>query len=108
MALFFRRYINHIYFFYSDVTASNKELSVYVYDRGNRLSNGEDRFLGTCTIVPSLVSKKTVELVFPLKSRPGDNQEVTGDVRLQVTYTNSQAVSIYSKKCKKKKKRLEV
>jgi hypothetical protein len=51
-----------------------------------------------------LVSKKTVELVFPLKSRPGDNQEVTGDVRLQVTYTNSQAVSIYSKKCKKKKK----
>lgn len=68
----------------------NNEISVYVYDRGNKLPNGEDRFLGMSSIKPNLVSDKFVELVFPLHGRPGDDEkEITGDVRLQVTYTNT-------------------
>lgn len=67
---------------------------MFVYDRGNKLPNGEDRFLGMSTIIPCLVNKRTVELIFPLQGRPGDDQEVTGDVRLQVTYSHSKRSSI--------------
>lgn len=69
---------------------------MFVYDRGNKLPNGDDRFLGMSTITPCLVNKRTVELIFPLQGRPGDDQEVTGDVRLQVTYSHSKRVSIKS------------
>ncbi|KAI9472278.1 MAG: protein kinase A catalytic subunit [Benjaminiella poitrasii] len=72
-----------------DVSGGDKELQVFVYDRGNKLPNGEDRFLGMSSIKPNLMNKKTVELIFPLTARPDDEQEVTGDVRLQVTYTNN-------------------
>ncbi|KAI8637696.1 kinase-like domain-containing protein [Parasitella parasitica] len=72
-----------------DVTNGNQEIAVFVYDRGNKLPNGEDRFLGMSSIVPKLVNKKTVELIFPLHGRHGDDQEVTGDVRLQVTFTDA-------------------
>lgn len=86
------QYSHTSYIFYSDVTNSNKEITVFVYDRGNKLPNGEDRFLGMSSIVPNLVNKKTVELIFPLHGRPDDNQEVTGDVRIQVTYSNTKKV----------------
>lgn len=66
---------------------------MFVYDRGNKLPNGEDRFLGMSTISPCLANKRTVELIFPLHGRPEDNQEVTGDVRLQVTYSHNETVS---------------
>ncbi|KAI7901594.1 protein kinase A catalytic subunit [Cokeromyces recurvatus] len=75
-----------------DVSGGDKEIQVFVYDRGNKLPNGEDRFLGMSSIKPNLKNKKTVELIFPLCARPDDDQEVTGDVRLQVTYTNNAKV----------------
>ncbi|CAO0803118.1 unnamed protein product [Mucor circinelloides] len=77
-----------------DVTAGNKEITVFVYDRGNKLPNGEDRFLGMSSIIPNLVNKRTVELIFPLHGRPDDNQEVTGDVRLQVTFIDTKKANL--------------
>ncbi|CAO3624024.1 unnamed protein product [Mucor hiemalis] len=77
-----------------DVTSGNKEITLFVYDRGNKLPNGEDRFLGMSTISPCLVNKRTVELIFPLHGRPGDDQEVTGDVRIQVTYSHTKRSNI--------------
>lgn len=68
---------------------------MFVYDRGNKLPDGQDRFLGMSSIVPNLVSKKTVELIFPLHGRPDDDQEVTGDVRLQVTFIDTKKVILY-------------
>jgi hypothetical protein len=77
----------------SDVNSGNKEISLFVCDRGNKLPNGEDRFLGMSSILPCLLNKKTVELSFPLMGRPNCDQEVTGNVRLQRTYTHDQIVS---------------
>ncbi|KAL0574185.1 hypothetical protein ABG067_009146, partial [Albugo candida] len=71
-----------------DVNKGDSEVTLFVYDRGNKLANGEDRFLGMSAISPCLINKKTVELIFPLHGRPGDEQEVTGDVRLQLTYSH--------------------
>lgn len=79
-------------FFCSDVESGNNEVSVFVYDRGNKLPNGEDRFLGMSSIKPKLINDKFVELIFPLHGRPEDDQEVTGDVRLQVTYKSTKKV----------------
>jgi protein-serine/threonine kinase len=83
---------------YSDVMSGNKKISLFVYDRGNKLSNGQDRFLGMSSIVLNLVNQKTVELIFPLVGRPNDDQEVTGNVRLQVTYSASRKVKTEYKK----------
>ncbi|CEP19277.1 hypothetical protein [Parasitella parasitica] len=77
-----------------DVTSGSQEIAVFVYDRGNKLPNGEDRFLGMSSIVPKLVNKKTVELIFPLHGRPDDDQEVTGDVRVQVTFNDAKKANL--------------
>lgn len=89
----YERRLSGALFFQSDVNSSDKEIFLYVYDRGNKLPNGKDRCLGMSSIVPCLVNNRTVELIFPLKVQPHDQEEVTGDVRLQVTYTHNQAVS---------------
>lgn len=57
-------------------------LQVQIYDR----SIEEECFLGQCEIRPKLVNNHTVDQWFPLTARPGEDHEVTGEIRVQIRY----------------------
>ncbi|KAG2227327.1 hypothetical protein INT45_004282 [Circinella minor] len=74
-----------------DVCNDSDELIVHIYDRGNRLPNGDDRFLGMVTIKPSLVPKKMCDQWHRLVPRADEASQaydgkVTGELRLQTEY----------------------
>ncbi|CDS03338.1 hypothetical protein LRAMOSA00740 [Lichtheimia ramosa] len=76
-----------------DVCNDDDELIIQVYDRGNRLANGDDRFLGQAILKPCLTPKKMVDHWYRLVSRADEaSQEfdgkVTGEIRLQTQYTS--------------------
>ncbi|KAI9275557.1 kinase-like domain-containing protein [Phascolomyces articulosus] len=76
-----------------DVCNDLDELIVHIYDRGNRLPNGDDRFLGMVTIKPSLVPKKMFDQWHRLVPRADEASQaydgkVTGELRLQMEYTS--------------------
>ncbi|KAF7723403.1 hypothetical protein EC973_002047 [Apophysomyces ossiformis] len=69
-----------------DVSNDEVEYQVFVYDRGNRLPNGDERCLGMVTVKPTLTSRKTVDMWFKLEPhRIGE--EASGEIRLQATWT---------------------
>lgn len=89
----------HVLIMYdSDVCNDDDELIIQVYDRGNRLANGDDRFLGQAILKPCLTPKKMVDHWYRLVSRADEaSQEfdgkVTGEIRLQTQYTSVAPVS---------------
>lgn len=66
----------------SDVMNEKSVLQVQIYDR----SIEEECFLGQCEIRPKLVNNHTVDQWFPLTARPGEDHEVTGEIRVQIRY----------------------
>ncbi|KAI9499483.1 kinase-like domain-containing protein [Zychaea mexicana] len=75
-----------------DVCNDNDELIVHIYDRGDRLPNGDDRFLGMISVKPSLVPKKMFDQWHRLVPRADEASQaydgkVTGELRLQIEYT---------------------
>lgn len=77
---------------FSDVCNEDRELVVSVFDQGNPLPNGDDRFLGLVKLKPSLVPKKTTDQWCRLLPRTED-EKVTGEIRLQTEYTSVGPVS---------------
>lgn len=77
---------------FSDVCNEDRELVVSVFDQGNLLPNGDDRFLGLVKLKPSLVPKKTTDQWCRLLPRTED-EKVTGEIRLQTEYTSVGPVS---------------
>ncbi|GAA6058421.1 hypothetical protein JCM3770_000462 [Rhodotorula araucariae] len=65
-----------------DVMNEKSVLQVQIYDR----SIEEECFLGMCEIRPKLVNNHTVDQWFPLAARPGEDHEVTGEIRVQIRY----------------------
>ncbi|BGP02319.1 AGC/Akt protein kinase [Rhodotorula toruloides ATCC 204091] len=65
-----------------DVMNEKSVLQVQIYDR----SIEEEMFLGVCEIRPRLVNNHTVDQWFPLVARPGEDHEVTGEIRIQIRY----------------------
>ncbi|KAI8149060.1 protein kinase A catalytic subunit [Fennellomyces sp. T-0311] len=76
-----------------DVCHDDDELIVNVYDRGNRLPNGDDRLLGMVMVKPSLVPKKSFDMWHKLVPRADEASQaydgkVTGELRLQMEYSS--------------------
>ncbi|GAA5913655.1 hypothetical protein JCM5296_007275 [Sporobolomyces johnsonii] len=65
-----------------DVMNEKSVLQVQIYDR----SIEEEMFLGFVEIRPKLVNNHTVDQWFPLQARPGEDHEVTGEIRIQIRY----------------------
>ncbi|CEQ39461.1 SPOSA6832_01008 [Sporobolomyces salmonicolor] len=65
-----------------DVMNEKSVLQVQIYDR----SIEEEMFLGVVEIRPKLVNNHTVDQWFPLQARPGEDHEVTGEIRIQIRY----------------------
>ncbi|GJN90776.1 hypothetical protein Rhopal_003790-T1 [Rhodotorula paludigena] len=65
-----------------DVMNEKSVLQLAIYDR----SIEEECFLGFCEIRPKLVNNYTADQWFPLAARPGEDHEVTGDIRVQIRY----------------------
>lgn len=83
---------------FSDVCRDDEELVAYVYDRGNRLPNGDDRFLGMVKLKPSLQAKRTTDHWYKLEPRADAPSQaydgnVTGELRLQLEYSSVGPVS---------------
>ncbi|GAA5921780.1 hypothetical protein JCM3775_001817 [Rhodotorula graminis] len=70
-----------------DVMNEKSVLQVQIYDR----SIEEECFLGQCEIRPKLVNNHTVDQWFPLTARPGEDHEVTGEIRVQIRYEKADA-----------------
>ncbi|BGP16551.1 hypothetical protein JCM10213_000537 [Rhodosporidiobolus nylandii] len=65
-----------------DVMNEKSVLQVQIYDR----SIEEEMFLGFCEIRPKLVNNHTVDQWFSLAARPGEDHDVTGEIRIQIRY----------------------
>ncbi|GAA6028306.1 hypothetical protein JCM8097_006967 [Rhodosporidiobolus ruineniae] len=65
-----------------DVMNEKSVLQVQIYDR----SIEEEMFLGITEIRPKLVNNHIVDQWFPLAPRPGEDHEVTGEIRIQIRY----------------------
>lgn len=65
-----------------DVMNDKSVLQVQIYDR----SIEEEVFLGFCEMRPRLVNRHTIDQWFPLAARPGEDHEVTGEIRIQISY----------------------
>ncbi|KAI9320839.1 kinase-like domain-containing protein [Dichotomocladium elegans] len=75
-----------------DVCNDDDDLIIQLYDRGNPLANGDDRFLGQAVLKPCLTPKKTIDHWYRLTPRAGGGFEehdgkVTGEIRIQSEYT---------------------
>ncbi|GAA5843427.1 hypothetical protein JCM11251_002475 [Rhodosporidiobolus azoricus] len=57
-------------------------LQVQIYDR----SIEEEMFLGYCEVRPKLVNNHVVDQWFSLAARPGEDHDVTGEIRVQIRY----------------------
>ncbi|GAA5854220.1 hypothetical protein JCM8547_001739 [Rhodosporidiobolus lusitaniae] len=65
-----------------DVMNEKSVLQVQIYDR----SIEEEMFLGFTEIRPKLVNNHTVDQWFHLAARPGEDHDVTGEIRIQIRY----------------------
>ncbi|TRM68345.1 putative serine/threonine protein kinase [Schizophyllum amplum] len=63
-----------------DVTSSKSHITFSVYDRAQQ----DQGFLGMLQITPALVHEHTVDQWYKL--RPCENETVTGEMRVQITY----------------------
>ncbi|KAF8592617.1 kinase-like protein [Ramaria rubella] len=69
-----------------DVTSDQSMITLNVYDRRH---DTEHSFLGTLQIKPVLLHDHTVDQWYKL--RPFENEVVTGEIRVQVTYEQAQS-----------------
>ncbi|GAA6000117.1 hypothetical protein JCM10207_006060, partial [Rhodosporidiobolus poonsookiae] len=65
-----------------DVMNEKSVLQVQIYDR----SIEEEMFLGFAEIRPKLVNNHVVDQWFQLAARPGEDHDVTGEIRIQIRY----------------------
>ncbi|GAA5975752.1 hypothetical protein JCM11641_005862 [Rhodosporidiobolus odoratus] len=65
-----------------DVMNEKSVMQVQIYDR----SIEEEMFLGFCEMRPKLANNHTVDQWFPLAARPGEDHDVTGEIRIQIRY----------------------
>lgn len=80
---------------YSDIIRVDCDLTISVYDQGNTSASGEERFLGCVTIKPQFKHRHTMDNWFRLEDRDATGEgSVSGEVRLQLTYTASEFVSL--------------
>ncbi|KAG0173193.1 hypothetical protein DFQ28_001228 [Apophysomyces sp. BC1034] len=76
-----------------DVSNDQVEYQVFVYDRGNRLPNGDERCLGMLTIKPTLVPRRTVDMWYKLEPHCL-GQDASGEIRVQATLTVNSAAKL--------------
>ncbi|CAO3659177.1 unnamed protein product [Umbelopsis ramanniana] len=74
-----------------DIIRVDCDLTISVYDQGNTSASGEERFLGCVTIKPQCKHRHTMDNWFRLEDRDTTGEgSVSGEVRLQLTYTASE------------------
>jgi len=71
-----------------DIIRLDCDLTISVYDQGNTSASGEERFLGCVTVKPQFKHKHSMDNWFRLESREDSGEDsVSGEIRLQLTYT---------------------
>lgn len=76
----------------SDIIRWDCDLTVSIYDQGNISAAGEERFLGCVTVKPQFKHKQSMDNWFRLSDHEdSDSASVSGEIRLQITYTDLQS-----------------
>ncbi|CAO3637434.1 unnamed protein product [Cunninghamella echinulata] len=79
-----------------DVLTDKGEFIVQIYDHGNPLSNGDDRFLGIARLKPNFEKNASFDIWLRLHPRAEDdlNTSISGEIRIQATYTSLEATKL--------------
>ncbi|CAM0139427.1 Serine/threonine-protein kinase [Umbelopsis sp. WA50703] len=77
-----------------DIIRLDCDLTVSIYDQGNISAAGEERFLGCVTVKPQFKHKQSMDNWFRLSDHEDSSSgSVSGEIRLQITYTDLQSSS---------------